>query len=240
MSEQSPSNSLTGVAGKDDQDTREREVADYLHAHPDFFERHLDLLEELKVPHPSGSAISLVERQVERLRHENMKVKGKLLQMVENARDNERINGRMQALAMALMEADGLDEVVITIDDVFRNDFNADAVSLKLLANKAIESEGINTPLVAANDRGFSSLRRFVERRKPDCERLNDEERGYLFGEQGPTIGSSVVIPLHGSGDYGLLVVGSEDQDRFHPGMGTLYLERMGELVSRALRRHIG
>ena len=219
---------------------RERVVADYLHAHPDFFERHLDLLEELKVPHPSGVAISLIERQVERLRHENLKVKAKLLQMVENARENERINDRMQALAMALMEADGLDEVVITIDDVFRNDFNADAVSLKLLANEGIVADAVNTPLVAAGDGGFATLRRFVERRKPDVERLNDAERDYLFGEQGARIGSSVVIPLHGGSDYGLLVVGSEDKERFHPGMGTLYLERMGELVSRALRRHIG
>ena len=223
----------------DGDDALEQQVADYLHTNPHFFERHLDLLEELRVPHPSGSAVSLIERQVQRLQHENRKVKGKLLQMVENARENERINDRMHGLAMALMEADGLDEVVITIDDVFRNDFNADAVSFKLLENEAIAAE-VNTPRVAVNDQGFASLRRFVERRKPDCERLNDAERGYLFGEEGEAIGSSVVIPLHGANDYGLLVVGSKDPDRFHPGMGTLYLERMGELVSRALRRHIG
>ncbi|GAB6042082.1 DUF484 family protein [Endothiovibrio diazotrophicus] len=223
----------------DGEDPQERSVADYLHTNPHFFERHLDLLEELRVPHPAGGAVSLIERQVQRLQHENHKIKGKLLQMVENARENERINDRMHGLALALMEADGLDEVAITIDDVFRNDFNADAVALRLLEREGIPA-GTNTPRVPVGDPAFAPLYRFVERRKPDCERLNEVERRHLFGEQAGRIASTVVIPLHGSADYGLLVVGSEDADRFHPGQGTLYLERMGELISRALRRHIG
>lgn len=47
----------------------ENEVADFLRAHPDFFERHLALLSELVVPHSSrGGAVSLLERQVGVLR----------------------------------------------------------------------------------------------------------------------------------------------------------------------------
>ncbi len=35
----------------------------------------------------------------------------------------------------------------------------------------------------------------------------------------------------------GLLAIGSEDVQRFYAGMGTLYLERLGELASAALAR---
>ena len=47
----------------------EREVADFLRRHPDFFERHLALLTELVVPHSGRTgAVSLLERQVTVLR----------------------------------------------------------------------------------------------------------------------------------------------------------------------------
>jgi uncharacterized protein YigA (DUF484 family) len=35
----------------------------------------------------------------------------------------------------------------------------------------------------------------------------------------------------------GLLVLGSEESQRFYPEMGTIYLAQLGEMVSAALRR---
>ena len=46
----------------------EQAVVDYLTAHPDFFTRHPQLLRDLSLPHDSGNAVSLIERQVELLR----------------------------------------------------------------------------------------------------------------------------------------------------------------------------
>ena len=49
----------------------ESEISDYLTAHPDFFERHLGLLGNLRLPHRTGSAaVSLVEKQVAVLRQD--------------------------------------------------------------------------------------------------------------------------------------------------------------------------
>ena len=216
----------------------EQSVADYLHDHHDFFERHLDLLEELKIPHPSGSAASLIERQVRRLQEENRRIKGKLMQMVDNARDNDRITERMHGLALALLAADGVDEVAITVDDIFRNGFGADAVALRLLDPGGGGVEGINTPLLSADE--FAPLRPYLDKRRPDCERLSAKLLERLFGDDAVRIASTVVLPLAATRDYGLLVVGSEDERRFQPGMGTHYLERMADLVSHALSRHIG
>ena len=46
-------------------------IAEYLRANPDFFNEYPDLLTDIKVPHASGDAISLVERQLTALREQN-------------------------------------------------------------------------------------------------------------------------------------------------------------------------
>jgi len=38
-----------------------------------------------------------------------------------------------------------------------------------------------------------------------------------------------------GAGSGGLLALASEDEKRFYPGMGTMYLERLADLVAAAL-----
>ena len=43
----------------------EVEVDAYLQQHPEFFQHHLDLLEKMHIPHPSGNAISLISKQLE-------------------------------------------------------------------------------------------------------------------------------------------------------------------------------
>ena len=39
---------------------------------------------------------------------------------------------------------------------------------------------------------------------------------------------------------FGLLALGSEDPERFYPEMGTLYVNRIGEMISAALVRDLG
>jgi uncharacterized protein YigA (DUF484 family) len=38
---------------------------------------------------------------------------------------------------------------------------------------------------------------------------------------------------------YGLLAIGSQDASRFHPGMGTLFLTHLGELIGLLLARYL-
>jgi hypothetical protein len=46
-----------------------------------------------------------------------------------------------------------------------------------------------------------------------------------------------LVALCDGGSTIGMLALGSEDSKRFYPEMGTLYLERIGEMVSAALTR---
>ncbi|MBL8433261.1 MAG: DUF484 family protein, partial [Dechloromonas sp.] len=58
------------------------------------------------------------------------------------------------------------------------------------------------------------------------------------FGEQAAHLRSQALVALcDGGATIGMLALGSEDARRFYPEMGTLYLERIGEMVSAALIR---
>ena len=45
------------------------------------------------------------------------------------------------------------------------------------------------------------------------------------------------LLLIHSGGTIGMVALGSEEAQRFYAEMGTLYLERLGEMVSAALAR---
>ena len=96
------------TAGKDDAPTsklNEREVVAYLKAHPDFLTRHPDLLETIELKHKAGSAVSLIEKQVDMLRAKHQRLEDRLQRLTEAARDNERRTEAVQRLARTLIRA---------------------------------------------------------------------------------------------------------------------------------------
>jgi uncharacterized protein YigA (DUF484 family) len=72
---------------------------------------------------------------------------------------------------------------------------------------------------------------------KPRCGQVRDTQRDFLFGPEAASIGSVALVPLGEGGSMGLLALGSAERERFHPGMSTEFLKRMGELITDALSR---
>jgi len=64
------------------------------------------------------------------------------------------------------------------------------------------------------------------------CGRLRADKLEFLFGEFAQDVSSAVVLPF---GSAGFLGVGSADPNRFHPGMGTVFLRQIAELIETAL-----
>ena len=79
----------------------------------------------------------------------------------------------------------------------------------------------------------------FTPSNEPLCGRLKSTQLKRLFGSNADTIASSVLIPLRKDTLHGVVALGSADEHRFNPGMDTLYLQRMGELIAAALLRFI-
>lgn len=237
---------------KSRQSSNDEKVSRYLLAHPDFFERHPEVLAELNLSHSfGGNAISLIERQVRALRGQNRNSRQQLETLIQIARDNDRLNERMHRLTLAVMDATTLNEIYIALDETLRGDFEADAVTVKLFINPdeaqiEPDNELMQTIFVPMNDPRLDEFRHLLGHEKPTCGKLKPDQLKYMFGGTADSIKSTAVIPLGGDSCssvecrfLGLLAIGSRDPNRFQPAMGTLFLSNLGDIISRAIKSHL-
>jgi uncharacterized protein YigA (DUF484 family) len=217
-------------------------VADYLQTYPDFFERNTQLLSKLRLPHmrDAGTTVSLVERQVEVLRERNQALERKLKELVDVARANDGLADRIHRLSQRLILSHTLLESVNAIETSLREDFEAMHSVLVLFIDSARTLEpaaGHFLRAAAADNEEIKTFESLLTSGKPRCGQVRDAQRDYLFGKDSVAIGSVALTPLGQKGALGLLAIGASDADRFHPGMSTEFLSRIGELVTYALMR---
>ena len=109
-----------------DDELSEQAIHDYLAAHPDFFERHKALLQSLHLPHATGGAVSLVERQVSVLRQKDLKLEKQLKELIEVARANDTLSAKIHELTIQLLAAGDLQSTISAIEEGMRSGFGAD------------------------------------------------------------------------------------------------------------------
>jgi len=221
------------------QDISEQAVAAYLRDHPDFFEHHLWLLPALRLPHESGGAISLVERQVAMLRSQSETQKTQLEDLLAVARENDRLNGQLHQLTLLLMACQGLKDLMTLLVSRLRRDYSADAAVLHLMAPPRDESLAGRAEFVHDTEAFRDPFQHLLSTGRPFCGRLKAEQRELLFGERADGVGSAVVLPLGREGRVGLLAIGSADANRFSPGGDTTVLTRMAQVIAAALACHL-
>jgi uncharacterized protein len=217
-------------------ETEEESIAAYLQHNPDFFERHQPLLARLRLPHVrGGSTISLVERQIEVLREKHASLEGKLAELVQVARGNDAIAEKLHRFTRRLLGAASREEAIARIETSLREDFDAFHGVLVLIGESGNSTEQRFVRYIRADDPNLKSFETLFASGKPRCGQARDSQREYLFGSDANDIGSIALVPLGEKGAVGLLAIGSTDRDRFHPGMSTEFLARMGELIADSL-----
>lgn len=216
----------------------EDQIADFLVAHPDFFERHGAVLARIKLPHQRGSAaISLVERQVLVLRDRHTALERKLHELIENGRANDAISDRIHRLTRRLLRARDAAGVMAALETSLREDFGASRWVLLVIDPAAATLGTLQSGHVRVVPRGSPELKifeTFFESGRPRSGQIRDTQRDYLFGADGK-VGSTVLIPLGERAALGLLAIASHDTERYLPTMSTDFLVRIGELVTEAL-----
>lgn len=212
-------------------DEIELEVIRYLNDHPDFFLQHPEILRDMQVPHESGSAVSLIEKQVELLRNQVDSYRDSMEELVAVAKENDMLQDRMHRLTLELIDAATFDEVLNALEDELHDDFQADAVELRLFSTSQMKDH-LDTELPEHS----AVFEQFFNNNKPICGPLPQEQIDYIFGAEGDRIASAALIPLQSEGVLGLLAIGSQDRNRFVPQHGTEFLTRLGEIISRTLQ----
>jgi uncharacterized protein YigA (DUF484 family) len=207
-----------------------QQVADWLAAHPGFLVDRPELAERLTLP-DGESTVSLTEFRSRRLFDENERLKQQLAELASNAGRNEELTRRLHILTLALAEAP---DAVALFDELARRltrDFNAEVLHLRLAEDPDVAVEGVRIEAWPGDRPDW--LRDLINDGRPECGRLTRAKRDWLFGDDSELVGSAALVPLDGDG---LLAIGAEADDRFQPGMGTLFLELLGATLAHRLR----
>jgi uncharacterized protein YigA (DUF484 family) len=212
------------------------QVADFLKQNPGFFETHVDILNDIQIPHPHGGrAVSIGERQLVAVREKAKMLEDKLRELIQFGEENDAVGEKVHRLACRLIEATTLDATLDTLYLDLLDHFAVPHVAVRLwsVAEGSPETkEFAEIPV---------EMRQFVAQMAvPYCGNHAVYESQSWFGESAPHLKSFALIELKREEvSFGAIALASEDPKRFYAEMGTLYLKRIGELMSHALSRYL-
>lgn len=218
-----------------DDRTLEDVVVDYLQNHPDFLERRPDALASLDLTHRSGQAVSLIERQVELLRTRNAEAEKQLAALVRVATENEQLVTRLHRLTIELMPVADRGAFFTRLGNRLLNDFNADILQICLFDAELAAEAGEDVAAIDADDPEVEAFAPLLQKEGATCGRLNESKMNFLFGSKARWVQSVALVPLGENGALGMMAIGSSDQARFYPGMGTLFLDLLAEVITARL-----
>tara|TARA_B110000503_G_scaffold83460_1_gene127310 strand:+ start:20091 stop:20825 length:735 start_codon:yes stop_codon:yes gene_type:complete len=211
-------------------------VREYLKNHDDFLQRYPDMLDYLHVSHVSGSAISLVEKQVSVLRERNTEIRQRLKVLSTNAKDNDTLYEQTRSLVLKLLDANSVEAVYSSFMASMKEDFHVDYASMILYSDSS-NDEGWRTEPRESVKKEIGSLFRG---HKAVSGTLRTEELNFLFAE-GDAVGSAAMMPLSDKGpesvSLGLIAVGSADPNHYGNTVGTLFLSHIADIIVKLLAR---
>lgn len=215
----------------------DQQVAEYLEQNRDFFVKHRKLLADIELPHESGPAVSLVERQVSVLRERNMDMRHRLSKLLDNARENDKLFDKTKRLILALLEGRDLGDIVDALFFSFDQDFNIHHTSLLLFGHedRLPSSQARVVPISEAS----KHIAPLLKNNRAMCGTLGENELQYLFGKHAEQIGSVATVPLVHGNAFGLLAIGNRDPHYYRSSMGTLFLGYIAEVLNRLLPDHL-
>jgi hypothetical protein len=198
-------------------------VAEYLQKNPEFFNEHAEILAEITIPHPHGGrTISLSERQMLVLRERVKELEKKLHEWMEIARENEALQDKVHQYTLALIGTHDL----LTLQEVatrkLREIFSVPHAVIHLW-----QEQPPTTEVMAFAD----------QHTRPVCAHQPVHDTKTWFGENAEHLRSFAYLPLRNeTQSIGMLILASEDAQRFYPEMGTVFLHRIAEMASKAVQ----
>lgn len=213
------------------------DVKDYLRNNPNFFEQNATLLTEIALPNPHGNGvISLTERQQIAQRDKIRVIEAMMAQMIVHAEENDATSAKVHKLSVKLLNQQNFTALQSVIAETLKLDFAVTESLIRIWvkpSNSAIIQDAVFTDVSDTFNEWVLSLT------QPYCG-TKPESLGDIVDS---SLQSFAIIPLGKAAadqrPFGVLVLGSSDKARFKAGMGTLYLEHIGELVAAALLNHL-
>jgi uncharacterized protein YigA (DUF484 family) len=212
------------------------QVAEFLREYPEFFEHHPDVLLNIEVPHPHGGrTVSIPERQLIATRERVKLLEAKLTELIQFGAENDALSDKVHALTLKLIGAANRETTINTLYLDLLDAFQIPHVIVRIWhADAPSESPAPEfTPVTV-------ELTQFVEAMTaPYVGGHPVYETNLWFGEHAPHLKSYAMVPLKTDRIFGVLLLASENSERFYTGMGTIFLSRIGDVFAYALAKHL-
>jgi len=211
------------------------QIAEFLRAHPDFFEQHVDVLLNINVTHPHGGrTVSIPERQLIATREKVKLLETKLAELIRFGEENDALSDRIHELTLRLIACGSLDQLIDTVYLDLLDNFQVPHVAVRFWNVATPDSPSPEFQPVG------SELHHFVDAMKdPYCGSHPVYETNLWFGEHAPHLKSYALVPLKAGQTFGLLLMASENAERFYAEMGTVFLTRIGDVLACCLARYL-
>lgn len=214
---------------------QEEDIAIYLKDNPAFFEKNASLLADIHLPSPHGTgAISLAERQQLAQRDKIVALEERYAELVLNAQDNDKISNKMHQFFILLQQAKDFDSIEQLISHSLPEEFNITDTCLRIWAEpldaKDAENLVFNTVPESIHT-WVKSIHNVYCGETPTSIIIDD-----WFIDPAKSV---AVLPLRHVSVYGYLALASDQEERFYVGMGTDFLQKLGDHVSAAFSRYV-
>jgi uncharacterized protein YigA (DUF484 family) len=200
--------------------------------------RHAELLAAVQFTSPhSNRTVGLQERQAEMLREKIKSLEQRIMEMIRHGSENVMLSDKILRWARSLLMVSDLHALPASIEQDIQGQFSVPQVGIRLWGVSPEYAALTAAKEVSEDAKVFAS-----SLMEPFCG-LNTGFEAVGWLEDPSTVTSLALIPLRGGAPgsmtpaFGLLVLASPDPHRFHSGMGTDFLARIGELVSAATSR---
>lgn len=214
------------------------QVAAFLSENSTFFLKNEHLLADLYLPHASGEAVSLLERQVSILRERNIEMRKRTNDLLEQGQKNDVLFNKTKKLVLDTLDAKSINDLSVKLAKFCEKEFQVDKVQFTLIAND--ETHRATEVLVLAENEVRLNMLNLIQSPESISGSFRDEELAFLFNNQPQQIQSAIVKPVFINRQArAFLALGSNDPRYFNAGMDTLFLDFIADVVARLIPRFI-
>lgn len=225
--EKSTAQSQTETATAVKKRTTEKDVLAYLRRRPDFFMKHTDLLDSLKLKRTEGNVTSLNTVRATRKEQEAEDLKLKQQRLMNTAALNADAAQTIFTCAVALSSAQTLAQVRTLVQTTFRTALELDATRLFLMGEEESATALTSDSILEMTEEGSVTPRT-----------LYDVTERSIYGTTGKLMKSDVLLRLsHEDQLLGLVALASKDETRFHSGQSFELVAFLTQILSATLHR---
>ena len=179
---------------------------------------------------------------------ENLQLRDRLVQLLEQAQRNQQIMRRHQAFDLKFIGAHSLHDLIECIFETLSESSQLDVVTLclidsdydirRIMSDLALEPSEFPNLLFIDRDIDLGAL--LPELHKPVLSQYDADRHGAIFPPQVLMPASAAVVPLLRQGRLiGCLCLGSLAAERFADGMATDFIEHLGSIIAICLENVI-